>query len=68
MIYDSAEHDSLVVEINLLGKDGYSATDLIIGLIAAAVEVAESNGISPDYVLRTAHNVVSYSGGPRYDA
>lgn len=70
MTTDRADHmvDSLVVEIEMLGKDGYSARDLIVGLLAAAVEVAESNGMTADFVTRMAGNVASYAEGPRYDA
>lgn len=70
MTTDRADHmvDSLVVEIEMLGKDGYSARDIILGLLVAAVEVAESNGMPVDFVTRMARNVASYAEGPRYDA
>jgi hypothetical protein len=49
--------ESLVVEIKLLG-DAYSPRDLIIGLLAACVEVAGAADIPPDYVRRMALRVV----------
>jgi hypothetical protein len=70
MTTDRADHmvESLVVEIELLGDEGCTARDIILGLLCAAVEVAESNGVPADFVVRMARNVASYAGGPRYDA
>jgi hypothetical protein len=49
--------DSLIVEIKLLGAS-YSPRDLIVGLLAAAVEVAETNGVPLDFVQRMAGRVI----------
>jgi hypothetical protein len=49
--------ESLVVEIKLLG-DTYSPRDLIIGLLAACVEVADAEGVPLDYVRRMAARVI----------
>jgi hypothetical protein len=51
--------DSLIVEIELLGAS-YSPRDLIVGLLAAAVEVAETSGVPLDFVTRMAGRVVAY--------
>lgn len=69
MTHDRAEHmiECLVVEVEALGQD-YTARDIIVGLLAAAVEVAEANGIGADFVARMARNVADCSEGPRYDA
>lgn len=55
--------DSLVVEIELLGAT-HSAREIIIGLLVAAVEVADANDVPLDYVARTARNVLAL----HYDA
>jgi hypothetical protein len=49
--------DSLVVEIELLGA-AYGPRDLIVGLLAACVEVADAADIPLDYVRRMALRVV----------
>jgi hypothetical protein len=56
---DNADYlvDSLIVEIELLGAT-YSPRDLIVGLLAAAVEVADSGGVPLDYVRRMAGRVI----------
>jgi hypothetical protein len=61
MTADRTDHlvDSLIVEIELLGAS-YSPRDLIVGLLAAAVEVAETSGVPLDFVSRMAGRVVAY--------
>lgn len=62
---DRAEHlvESLIVEVELLGLSGYGARDLIVGLLAAAVEVADRAGIPAAFVERMAGRVVEAGGG-----
>lgn len=49
--------DSLIIEVELLGAT-YSPRDLIVGLLAACVEVADAGGVPLDYVRRMALRVV----------
>lgn len=51
--------ESLIVEVEMLGA-AYSPRDLIVGLLAAAVEVADAGGVPLDYVRRMAERVVAY--------
>lgn len=49
--------ESLIVEVEMLGA-AYSPRDLIVGLLAACVEVADAADIPLDYVRRMAMRVV----------
>lgn len=49
--------DSLIVEVEMLGA-AYSPRDLIVGLLAAAVEVADAGNVPLDYVRRMASRVI----------
>lgn len=49
--------ESLVVEVELLGAS-YSPRDLIVGLLAACVEVADAGDVPLDYVRRMASRVI----------
>jgi hypothetical protein len=51
--------DSIIVEVELLGAT-HSARELIVGLLAAAVEVADANNVPLDFVKRMAGRVVAY--------
>lgn len=51
--------DSLIVEIEMLGA-AYSPRDLIVGLLAAAVEVADAGNVPLDYVRRMASRVIDF--------
>jgi hypothetical protein len=49
--------ESLIVEVELLGAS-YGPRDLIVGLLAAAVEVADAGDVPLDYVRRMANRVI----------
>jgi hypothetical protein len=51
--------DSIIVEVELLGAT-HSPREIIVGLLAAAVEVADAGGIPLDYIRRMAGRVVAY--------
>ena len=51
--------DSIIVEVEMLGAT-HSPREIIIGLLAAAVEVADSGGVPLDYIQRMAGRVVAY--------
>lgn len=65
MMVDRSEHmvERLIVEVERLGASGYSARDLVVGLLAAAVEVAGTAHLPLSFVTRMAANVVDACEG-----